>query len=184
MHNLLLYICIGMINGLIFGTLIVVIIHYGVLFEQANQMILSFVKPLDIFKDFVIFNFVNKNQLKQALSEVVNNNINTPEQIAQLEGESEEYLKRFNTFMIVTGVLAFLGIIILSIIILRNNKIKYIMGDKVGRTIKINNPKALLLEWFLEILVTLLLLIFIYIYFRYIIVKYIYGNVMKIFVPK
>lgn len=235
MHNTFLYICIGLINGLIFGTFAVIIIHYAILFNQASKMIETFVEPLNIFKDYITFNLVDKQKLKQFILKLINidipptpqqleplqaqllqlltqltngtvntpeqlslleqelrellillidSNVATPEQLAELEKEAKEYQRRFNIFMIIIGVFAILSIIILSFIILKNNNVKYIMGNHMPKIIKVNSPGEILLEWFLEIIVTILLLVFIYMYFTYVVNKYIYGNIMKIFVPQ
>lgn len=177
------YICIGLINGLIFGLLTVILIHYFLLFLQNEKMIYNYLKPLAMFKDYMrsLPPPVQTN-LKTQLKTTINEQFDNPEIKEVLMKEKEEYMKKFTLFITLLGVLGGISIFVLSFLIIKFNKNRYRMGHLI--TLKVTDKNTVFLEWFLEILVTLFLVFFIYIYFNHIISRYIYANVMEIFTLK
>lgn len=180
MKNFLLYSAIGAINGTIFGIFIVILIHYSLIFIQADNMLKTLLKPLEMFKDIINLANVNKRLLKEETKKLLDSKLNDPATINALKQEEKDYNNEFNIFMSIIGVTGFLAVCLLSFIIIKNAKFKFRMGQFVD--FDIITPKHIFAEWFGEIFVTVCLLAFIYVYFAHISSEYVYANVMDVFV--
>ena len=143
-------------------------------------MIDNYLKPLEMFKDYIkVLPQSSQIAIKSELKKRINEEFDNPVTIKYLKDEETEYDKKFKIFMILLCLLGGISIIVLSYLIIKFNKTSYKMGHFI--TLKVTDKKTVFLEWFLEVLVTLCLVLFIFIYFNYIIYRYIYANIMDIF---
>ena len=143
-------------------------------------MVRTLLKPLDMFKDIINIANIDKKSFKEETKTLISSELNDVNELNGLKQDEKEYNHEFTIFMSILGVTAILAIGLLSFGIIKNNKMRFSMGQFVD--FEINKPKHIFLEWFAEIFVTLCLLVFIYVYFAHITSDYIYANIMDLFV--
>lgn len=149
---------IGIINGLIFTCCVIYLLHFKVLPMQKLYIIDNVINNINLFIQPLRLYSLPESKKQPLIDKIKSLNIYYNQK------KIDDYNNKFNTFFLITIILSFIIIVILSILLIvaKMNKIFYI-------------------DWILEIVVTLVVIIILYNYFNNISNKYILGNIGYIF---
>lgn len=166
MYEHIFNICIGIINGLIFTLVLIIILNNSLLALQFESQVDKVLENLDLFTGFLKntpeSNFIGINIRK----EFKENPLEKP-----TSKEIDDYNKEYYKFIIPIGIVLLLfsiGSIIYIIFI--NKKYNTTQGSKI-----------VYIDWIFEVIVTLSLIGFLYLFIILITNKYILSNVGRIF---
>lgn len=164
------FVLIGIINGLIFTLATIVLINSYLLNLQITEQIKIVLEKLYLF-----ISFFKNTPLGNFFKNEINKQFNDDKSlIPPTKEDINDYNKKFYKFIIPIGVVLFIFIIITIIYIV------YI-HIKFSTKTKLTN---FLVDWVLEVFVTLLLIGFLFLFVIYITNKYILANVGRIFLSK
>lgn len=166
MYEHIFNICIGIINGLIFTLVLIIILNSSLLALQFESQVDKVLENLDLFSGF-LKNTPEGNyfaiNIRKAFEE---NPIEKP-----TSEEIDNYNKEYYKFIIPIGIVLLLfGIGSIIYIIFINKKYNTTQGSKI-----------VYIDWIFEVIVTLSLIGFLYLFIILITNKYILSNIGRIF---